>query len=161
MDTDIVLYLCCFFVNTRLHIGIVGCMIFTGHSYLEGSCQHMRTHLFYVLMYVVLGASVWRTCACGSACVVFQTLLRFSSCLLMSFSVSVGMAQVMEDEQLWNLCSRALIVDELEMTIPRWLMKRWNPRYVHFLQVRYVTICTLCGTCMVQDLACLAEFRSF
>ena len=41
----------------------------------------------------------------------------------------------MEDEHLWNLCSKAQIIDELETTIPSWLTKRWNPPYVHILRL--------------------------
>lgn len=42
----------------------------------------------------------------------------------------------MENERLWSLCSKAQIVDELETTIPKWLIRRWNPAYVHILKIR-------------------------
>lgn len=41
----------------------------------------------------------------------------------------------MEDEHLWNLCSKAQIIDELETTMPSWLIRRWNPSYVHILKL--------------------------
>lgn len=41
----------------------------------------------------------------------------------------------MEDEHLWNLCSKAQIIDELETTMPSWLIRRWNPPYVHILKL--------------------------
>ena len=41
----------------------------------------------------------------------------------------------MEDEHLWNLCSKAQIIDELETTMPSWLIRRWNPTYVHILKL--------------------------
>lgn len=42
----------------------------------------------------------------------------------------------MENERLWNLCSKAQIIDELETTIPKWFVKKHNPAYVHILKLR-------------------------
>lgn len=42
----------------------------------------------------------------------------------------------MEDEHLWNLCSKAQIIDELETTMPRWLLERWNPPFIHILKLK-------------------------
>jgi len=40
----------------------------------------------------------------------------------------------MADEKLWNLCSKAQIIDELETTLPRFLTSRWDAPYVHVLK---------------------------
>lgn len=41
----------------------------------------------------------------------------------------------MENEQVWNLCSKAQIIDELETSLPKWIVRRWNPTYVHILKI--------------------------
>lgn len=41
--------------------------------------------------------------------------------------------QVMADERLWNLCSKAQIIDELETTLPKFITSRWDAPYIHVL----------------------------
>ena len=40
----------------------------------------------------------------------------------------------MADERLWNLCSKAQIIDELETTLPRFVTSRWDAPYIHVLK---------------------------
>ena len=41
----------------------------------------------------------------------------------------------MADERLWNWCSKAQIIDELETTLPKFLTSHWNPPFVHILRI--------------------------
>lgn len=40
----------------------------------------------------------------------------------------------MADEKLWNLCSKAQIIDELETTLPRFVTSKWDAPYIHVLK---------------------------
>lgn len=73
------------------------------------------------------------------AAVCFFVLYEFiMAIMLLNLLIAImtdSYSKVMENEHLWNLCSKAQIIDELETTLPKWLVRRWNPSYVHILKI--------------------------
>jgi len=68
----------------------------------------------------------------------FVTYEAVMAIMLLNLLIAImtdSYSKVMEDEHLWNLCSKAQIIDELETTMPSWLIRKWNPTYVHILKL--------------------------
>lgn len=68
----------------------------------------------------------------------FVTYEAVMAIMLLNLLIAImtdSYSKVMEDEHLWNLCSKAQIIDELETTMPAWLVRRWNPAYIHILKL--------------------------
>ncbi|GMH44243.1 hypothetical protein BSKO_12177 [Bryopsis sp. KO-2023] len=66
---------------------------------------------------------------------LFESVMAVMLLNLLIAIMTDSYSKVMEDEQLWILCSKAQIIDELETTLPKFITKRWNPSYVQILKV--------------------------
>eukprot|EP00210_Caulerpa_lentillifera_P005001 g4775.t1 len=66
---------------------------------------------------------------------IYQSIMAIMLLNLLIAIMTDSYAKVMDDEKLWNLCSKAQIIDELETTLPRFLTSQWDAPYVHVLKL--------------------------
>ncbi|GMH44224.1 hypothetical protein BSKO_12158 [Bryopsis sp. KO-2023] len=68
--------------------------------------------------------------------IVFQTLVAIMFLNLLIAIMTEAYLKIMEQEQLYRDSSRAQVIDELEMTLPRFMLRKKTHAYVHFLVVK-------------------------